>query len=243
MREVGGGKPPGRMLRVRRWHGWVPRWVAVWSETALRAVWWVAVGAVGIVGLTPGVLWSQQKHQRPKQLDVRSCAKADSLLGHKAEHLSRRILATPGPEGTTVLMTRPRPPESHSSGLVDFGLRSESGANSTTFPMIALDLKVVSPAARPIAERQLLLFADSMRIDVGSMTAMTQQWPDVEGVVENMAAALSFPRLTDLARASEISGTLGSMTFVVDDDRVDDVRAFWVALVCRAGTSAALREE
>ena len=142
------------------------------------------------------------------------------------------MLTIPTPEGNVHLFTRPRGPGPGASGLADFGLSADVTSDTAALPSVALQLKVTSPAARSIEQRQLILYADSTRIDLGSMTAATQQWPGVEGAVENMVAHLPFHHLTTLARSERISGALGTLEFTVAEAQREDVRTFWVALVC-----------
>ena len=175
---------------------------------------------------------SAQERIRPELVDVRTCALADSLLGEPVGHLPIRLLTIPTPEGKVHLFTRPRGPGPGASGVADFGLSADITADAAALPSVALQLKVTSPAARSIDQRQLILYADSTRIDLGSMTAATQQWPGVEGVVENMVTHLPFPHLTTLARSKRISGSLGTLEFMVAEAQREDLRTFWVALVC-----------
>ena len=175
---------------------------------------------------------SAQERLRPEPVDVRTCALADTLLGEPIGHLPTRLLTIPTPEGNVHLFTRPRGPGPGASGLADFGLSADVTSDTTVLPSVALQLKVMSPAARSIEQRQLILYADSNRIDLGSMTAATQQWPGVEGVVENMVTHLPFHHLTTLARSERISGVLGTLEFTVAEARREDLRTFWVALVC-----------
>ena len=175
---------------------------------------------------------SAQERLRPEPIDVRACALADTLLGEPIGHLPTRLLTIPTPEGNVHLFTRPRGPGPGATGLADFGLSADVTSDTTALPSVALQLRVTSPVARSIEQRQLILYADSNRLDLGSMTAATQQWPGVEGVVENMVTQLPFHHLTSLARAERISGVLGTLEFTVPEARREDLRTFWVALVC-----------
>jgi hypothetical protein len=131
------------------------------------------------------------------------------------------------------LFTRPGSPDTRQTGVADIGLMADVPADSSNVPPVAIVLKVVSPAARSIAERQLVLVADSTRIELGSLTAEVQSWPGAVGVVENMVTNIPVYQLRLLAAARHINGRVGSLGFEFSDRQRSDVETFWVALMCR----------
>ena len=173
-----------------------------------------------------------QVSQRPTRLAVQSCHVADSLLGRSGSVLSERIMVVPM-DGQAHLFTQPGSPNTHRTGVADVGLMADIPGDSANAPAVAIVLKVVSPAARSIDERQLVLFADSVRLDLGSLTAEAQNWPGAVGVVENMVATIPVYELRLLAAATRITGSVGSLAFELSDRQRSDFETFWVALMCR----------
>lgn len=173
-----------------------------------------------------------QSSQRPMRLAVQSCPVADSLLGRSGGPFSERIMVLPM-GGAVHLFTQPGSPSTRRTGVADVGLMADVPGDSANLPAVAIVLKVVSPAARSIDERQLVLFADSVRLDLGSLTAQVQNWPGAVGVVENMVATIPVHTLRLLAGATRITGSVGSLTFELSDSQRSDVETFWIALMCR----------
>ena len=166
---------------------------------------------------------------------VRSCPVADSMLGPGFIRSAGSVMSSPAVGGFQAFSTIPtRIIPAGAVGVVDFNaslLFPDTAVRE--MPPVQFNLKTVSTARLSIEQRQLTLAVDdSLVIDMGSMTAHEQHYPGSRDVHENLSIMAPTHRLTQVSRASRVTGRLGNIEFTISQAALQNLKALLVAGLC-----------
>lgn len=174
-------------------------------------------------------------------LVVRTCPKADSLLGHMWRSQGQRVSATfwpDPPRSELAAVTRSASWQIGSSRVA--GIRATANVSgppgAADSGKVILTIRLVDTTARPGDSLSTLLFLnDRDTLSLGTPTVLPEAGVRVKGVAEHLLYDLPWSSFQSMVSARRVNGQIGPHRFFLYDWEIHDLNTLYRAVVCGVG--------